>query len=395
MFRSPINSSIPAVEEVVVDLTPRTAGVLALMTEQLDISDTLASADKTTVSCNSTDGTVRSFLQGGHQTKLRVPGRITRCRAEFEATADITSIKFTVYRWDGSAWDTIGQSEEISSGWSNGVSTFDLATPITGVQAGDNIAIRITATDTDSQMWCQKNRDLQDHDTFWNNGETVGNDQAFGNPVNGWSYMLDAWGDTPAIAIAGDSMAAAHDLAFGPYETLGSGEWEANDYNTLGIAAELNILNSTLNAVNIGWGGTSTETWTWNGTDLIVPVHPRAAVMLFGANDITSGNTFTQSLANIDDLVGDLTTNDIIPIFATIPQMSTFSAANKLAARAWNKSLKAWCNKNGWLCIDVWRLHASAGDPDTRMASFGTGSHPNADGYKAIAAAINSHIVTV
>jgi len=351
---------------------------------------------------------VRTFLFGGHTQRLRASGSITSITIWTNTLTNITSVVLRVMRrntvddnWDqvpvdsanilgsltgGGAWDTI----PVGTLWPGGSPA---------CRAGDCIAVAITATDADAWMNCAQNLDAEDRDVLYHNGDIAGADQTFGLQMGtgGYSAYCYVNMDSPILMFGGDSFMAGAADCTSPIEALGDGlDWKDVEFD-VPTSYHLSQIDSTLfgSYMNHAVRGSTSTTWAnaANFATYVSDYTPRACVFSLGYNDVMDSASWATFIGNIATIVQRCALNEIVPIFITILQAQSGTAAQQATIAEWNRGLTRWCAERGILCLDAYSILALQGAPEGRnTALFGSETHPNSAGYKAIATALATRI---
>jgi len=346
----------------------------------------------------------RTYMNGGHQSRIRWSGSVLGARVYLTTSdgwANLVSIQFRVFRWNGATYDTVGSSDVIpnASLSENALNTLTFSTPITGVLRGDLLGIEVITTDDWHGIGYS-----DDKDTFGANNWTVSYSDGsissagitWGTTIADRAMMMNARMSPPVWMTAGDSFAAGHDLTLSFLESCPTTWTDQNiEQNLLGYAEDIDPVR--FNYANFGIGSTTSTDWATGSTDLdlVLAALPRYVLFSLGSNDITGTlskaerDTFTLNLKGIAQrclLTG------ITPVFMTLPHTDS----NKPCKRAMNNIIQQICEENQLFCLDSWSVLKGNATEDLRNTSlFGSGTHPNADGYKTLGTLLASQNIRV
>ena len=336
--------------------------------------------------------TGRTFLMGGNRMRISHPGKVEWITYYVWEKTGVTTIIPRVFRYNGSTWDQVGSDGDTITGpWSTNDTwyTHTLASPIEGVRAGDCLALYAIATPTQFDFFGAVNGlDADDFDLLYAESNITGSAQTFGLSVASTAPMGTCKIQSPVIALAGDSFAAGKDVSnsfLAPQEIAGN--WKAVAAAN-GIAGELYTLDSIFATINCGLGSTTALNWETYFATYVQPKYPKVCIWSLGANDYAlrggqaARGIFLTSLRNVFGLCRD---NGILPVMLTILHTSDATLDYKFG---WNAQIKKLCAELNVPVIDGFKILADPQNELQRSSRYGTGTHPNAAGYKALAAAI-------
>ena len=337
--------------------------------------------------------TGRTFLMGGNRMRISHPGKVEWITYYVWEKTGVTAIIPRVFRYNGATWDQVGSDGDTITGpWSTNDTwyTHTLASPIEGVRAGDCLALYAIATPSQFDFFGAVNGlDADDFDLLYAESNITGSGQTFGLSVASTALMGTCKIQSPVIALAGDSFAAGKDVSnsfLAPQEIAGN--WKAVAAAN-GIAGELYTLDSIFATINCGLGSTTALNWETYFATYVLPKYPKVCIWSLGANDYAlrggqaARGIFLTSLRNVFGLCRD---NGILPVMLTILHTSDATLDYKFG---WNVQIKKLCADLNVPVIDGFKILADPQNEKQRLAArYGSGTHPNAAGYKALAAAI-------
>ena len=344
------------------------------------------------------DTGTRSFLLGGHKPRIRKAGTVAQIFYNLSGTANLTSLQWKVFRWDGAAYDEVGASEVVAAGsLSTGGATHTLATPITDVLPGDFLAVVIIASGNFISFRGGSAEDAEDYILHYDESDVSGDGQTFASSLAGYSFACYVKMAPPILIGIGDSFMGGSSGFVSFLDSVPAAEaWTDQDLESQ-ILYWLYNFNSSLIYANHAKGGSDSDDWASTGSDYVtsrcIDYTPRAAAISLGFNDIMGSISWATYEANLRDIVQNLQANCIVPIMITILHDQDGTAALQSTIRKWNTDLKEWCDKRGILLVDAWQILSSTSDEDVRDTTvFGSDGHPNKAGYKAIATGLTSRI---
>jgi len=354
----------------------------------------------------------RTFMSGGHLHRICCPGTVIGCRISLLDTTNLTSLVFRVVRQDSdhdTSWHTVNSSEAIlAAALAPGWNTITFATPITGVQAGDCFAVCLNVSGANGSLDGKTGLTIGDHKVYWQDDDATVTLTWWGGSTDGGVLMMSPTMAAPIVSIAGDSFAGGHDPGHSQFEPLANwpqgAVWTYVTWNT-DIGYWLWRHDPILFRYCLtGWGSKKSIDWATAGTgngDMIVTYgmdlnqggsacYPRACILSLGANDAGDSVSPGDYLTNMTNIFDELLSNDCTPIMLT-PILTSTSSSGLL--ETYTKAIIKLCEQRDILCINAMKLMQGNQTGIARNSFWGADSHPNSDGYAAVANAIASHIV--
>jgi len=370
------------------------------------VSTACSSGSTPSFSICSTVNTTRSFLFGGNRQRIRQDGTITGARLYITDTyqANLTSLVFRAWRYNGATWDQVGSDSDTQSGpFVAGWNTFTFANPIIGVRAGDSLGL--TAVGTDSvYVKTYESAAAQDYAMLWTNNVSVsGSGVTWGTTTANYSIWCEAYMQSPIFIGIGDSLMAGSPGMHSMLASYSTGDWKTFTPRST-IPGYLAEANSTLFTIaHHGIGSTTAHHWSPLGDDYLAtyctPYYPRAAIICLGINDVSYGYTLAQYSADIRAIAQTLLGNGTLPAFLTIPPWYVATAAQSVLLKSYNGWLREYCASINVPLIDAWALLGSAANPNipnTASPDFygDDGVHLSPTAYRAIANLAASQFVS-
>lgn len=337
-------------------------------------------------------GGSRTVLANGHKMRIRRNGTVTGAFIKIGSKTNLTSIKFKVFRYNGATWDQVGSDSNtiLAAALSVGNNTITFSSTIAGALVGDCLALEIEASGACSLGFSTTSiTPANDYILSLNDADSSGAAVSWGASYTGQSPQFYALMDSPIVVIAGDSFAAGHDAWTSSWNSTASTTPALSPTATpTGVGISLYGLDSTLFASVENVGAGSTTSTDWVNTYLaarVVALSPRVCIVCIGANDVSTGVPATTTLSNILSLIQTMRANSISPVFVTPLHYQGFTTSQQSQVRALSFAIMELCEAQGVTCLNGFELHASGSNPLVRNTAFGTGNHPSAVGYSAIA----------
>lgn len=345
----------------------------------------------------------RTFLCHGHKARIQQAGTITKVRINITDKADIASIQFRVFRYDGSTYDEVDASEVIAdTRLANGWNTLTLTSPIVSVLPGDFVAVVLVVDgNTAAEFAGVQGLDAEDWAVLYSDSDITGANQTFAETLTGYSLPIECQMAAPLTLCIGDAFASGVTDSGTTYcrsfiESLPAGKtWtdvSAHD-NVCGYLEDANAEYAAWQ--NHGIGASTAAQWATTGEDYIttwaINYAPQSVVISLGFGDAMADTSVSGFMAAVKNITVALKRAGIRPIWWTVLQDQDGTGAKKLLIRQYNAAMKRYCRLQRVACVDAWTLLGSDEDPDVRDEStYGTGEHPNSTAYAAIATEVDT-----
>jgi hypothetical protein len=320
--------------------------------------------------------------------------------------ADTAGMRVGVFRPNGSAWDNVGWSEVFNT-VAGSTQTRVLTTPIANVQPGDVLGYWIAGIEVTSGSIgaCASGGD----GIKWDAGLITGTAHTFGNTIGAVALPLEAFGISPWIAIAGDSLPSGHG---------GGSPWNEFFDVTNALSGDVSReLGFRLRAIR-GTGFTyqavcsGSKTMTDVDTNQIPAIlagtgmhesqgmQPLAILIHAMVNDAAAGTPWSTVQTHLNSIVSQCGT---IPLFINnCAPASSLSDSAAALVRTYNTNLVTWAaSKPTVTIIDVWSLlgafRSSTGFNDNLAAinDIGDGIHWSLAGVTTVANADNAALAAL
>jgi lysophospholipase L1-like esterase len=343
----------------------------------------------------------RWFLMDGHDYRIRQNGTITQVRAAIVAA--ITGYVLEIWRLNGTTFDWIGESENISASLVVGqVVTVTLANPIASVLEGDFYCVRLTATTTPLSAHAGKTgRYIRYVTTTPPNHANY--DWRSKTTVNNYGLPVDLFMQQTKVLFIGDSI-----FSGGPAHASFCNAADTTDINSTIEWAYAQLSDNTTQ--NMGYGSDTSAAVKTRFTADVIAIHPAWCVINAGVNDIAQGGVQKGTLpnpaagtylANLKYCLDACAAAGVRPLVLKILPWTAGTNAQMQTRDLWNADLAILAS---WyanaVVIDAselvgqFRAGGDAGNLwDIIPAYTPDGVHFNATGHAKIAEAIHQAIV--
>lgn len=339
----------------------------------------------------------RTLLNAGHMARITKSGTVTGAIIEYGTnTGAMTSVTFQAWRWTGSGlvFDEVGSSEAITADMSDDTDvTYAFVSPITGVQAGDMLSVKlITSGTVNNGIDATTGLDTDDAKIYYIDSAVSGDGVDFSaNSVGGGAKIcMSPLMQSPTVVIFGDSF-LSDDVA-GPESYLWPSDvaWTAQASGD-SVAELLRAADPVLfDVINAAQGSTTSANWITNLPAYVELYQPRFAIFTLGVNDIAGAVSLTTFQGNIKSITHALSAVGIVPVILSLPHITTA----QVQARAWSDWLQQYAAEIQVPFVDV---RAMAEDYETvRLRDtdeFGSGTHGGTTLYEAMAAQIHAVLI--
>ena len=126
-------------------------------------TDEVEVSGRTTITTTGNLGggsTSRYYLNNLHSERIRQNGNVTKVQFWFGTLNNVTGIIFQIWRYDGSAWDLVGEEDVFSKVTASQTNLITLTTPI-AAQEGDFTAIGIISTTSVTQRLAGVDKNIE------------------------------------------------------------------------------------------------------------------------------------------------------------------------------------------------------------------------------------------
>ena len=340
------------------------------------------------------DAAGKTYISGVAMRNIIQDGYVRRVVANVAAVGPANGWKFKVFRWNGSTYLYISESELITPA-GTGVQTFDLATPM-ACNVGDVLGVWLKGDANSASIRCTlssgtaKYRSVSADVTGSNNFSSSGAD---------YEIDLQAFSNPPYLALSGDSIMEGH----------GGAMWHGIECNTsAGVAGDrvgdpgylISQAIPGLQYQNRAQGSSRSSWGVSTGVPHALSVLPHTLVINWGVNDIANAISWNTYLANLDAIKALVDAASPKPELKICEVLPWKAGDDAMAAnvRTFNANLSGWCAANGAsliLCHDeMGKLRNSTGYLDDMQDAYdnGDGVHLSAAGTTKYAAIIARYL---
>lgn len=278
-----------------------------------------------------TGNTFREFLTVGQRYRIRQNGAIARCRLYTATTNQLTGFYLTVWRKDGSTYDRVGSSGNLCSSLVSGeIATIDLDVPIP-VQEGDYYGYRLESTTPNGYNFFARTGVAGVTSYYVNNTNPsqVDFDWTSGSLLVGAVLPIELLMGAPQVAFIGDSIIAGHPAHYSFIETVATTAIEST--------IERQFANLTgYTYQNLGVGSQTTAGIVARFADDLLGVKPRLAIIEGGVNDLATGVSKANYLANMNGMLAAAQADINITTVAVL-KILPWSNGTLTQMQAWNE----------------------------------------------------------
>lgn len=349
-------------------------------------------AANSNVAGGTSGGTGRTFLMADIFTdRFRFRGTLSQVKASINAIGTThKTIKFKVFRKNGSNFDFVGQSEVITLA-STGTVTFDLATPITGCLEGDFLGIWVDG-DASTPSAINVKTASAAVGMRWLAGDISTTNAFTTNTIANFDMDIDGLVLEPDFVYGGDSIMAGHNQgvwdtwveATGPAGSIGA----QIPYQIYGSQRIPHIYSNCAHG-SYKWADVVSASLT-----LMTALNASAWIIHCGVNDVSAGTTWASVKSSMDSVKAALPAGVMLYIDEILP-WTAGSDANAVTIRTWNPLYSQWCADNGAVLIPchdaMGQIRVSTGFLDDLSTSYNLdGIHLSTAGVTAITPLIRS-----
>ena len=306
--------------------------------------------------------------------------------------------KFKVFRWNAgtSLYDFVAQQSFTPV---NGANTITIAPPI-AAQVGDLVGVFLPGSTNENKRYSSHSNNIGE---VYTAGD-ISASNAFASAVPTTDGELDVLGYAPYLAVTGDSISEGHGGAAAWHsglhdtaaQTLPGGEPTSEPTNQL---RDLIGNGSVLEYHNLSLGS---QTFAWvaaTGVPACILVKPHTILIHCGVNDIATGRTWANVLANLATILAAVNAASPVPqlLIDEILPWTAGSDAQAATVRAFNANLAAWCAANGAKLVSchdqMGQVRPATGKLDDLLTAYDQdGVHPTAAGVNALADIWRRHL---
>ena len=304
----------------------------------------------------------REFFQIGQKLRFRQYGTLRQIKIYTSTVTNTTEFYITIWRGTPGSWTRVGTSENIRSQLANTtINTVTFTSPIEGIEPGDLLGFRITASGAGYQYYA-----IADADTnFYYCADTAG-DTAYNweGQVSIGHYIvpIECYMNPPYIVGIGDSIMAGHTAHYSYCETT-----RTNDPTSHLMFRFYDM--SGWNYQNMGIGSQKIADIKARFATDVIALSPEYCILQGGGNDYGGTPPTDKSawLSDYEDILTACTAAGIQPIALLMTPWTGGSTAQMRARDSWNKLLKALAYEYDALVID----------PNPAVGEFRVGGDPN------------------
>ena len=343
---------------------------------------------------------VRHIFNYEHDSRVRQSGTVAGVTIETGSNivdVDLSEITVQVWTSNGSAYDLVGESNNIlsdmQSAGNSALTTFSLSTPITGVSEGDFSALKIVSTGTASntvrQVIGTNTNASYIVDTAVPSTTAYDWEAQTGNANYVRMQLLMT---APSIVFIGDSLTAGHNDHYSFVETTDTTSVSTSYPYKVGQSLGVPIQN-----VAIGGSVNNAADGEARFTEDVISLKPKVVVIGYGSSDVEDSVSISAYSADMQLMITEAKNAGITPVISKIlpRDYDTLTVVDTKDTQriAFNAELDSLASSNNIIAID----NDSMGDGNSPLAmnaSYlgGDGLHLNDSGYTAYASLITSGI---
>lgn len=333
--------------------------------------------------------TTREWLTYNHEYRIRQDGDITNVTLWVGLITDVVGFNVTIWRTNGSNFDRIAISEDISGSLvANTVNTITLSTPLTSIKEGDFYGYRMCFV-AGSTPYHADNEGITSTYSVDSAVTTLLGYAWKSQTAHNYAMRIELSMEQPSNVLIGDSIIAGHSAHYSFIEST--------DTTVLGSAINAHLYNLTSEAnQNMGIGSQTTTQISARFASDVVDLLPGMAIIEGGVNDIAGGSiTQMTFLANYESMFQKCQAADIEPVVILIMPWSNGNNAQMTTRDQWNANLTTLAATYSATVVDtssyvgIFRAGGTAGNLWDINASYNAdGVHFNSAGHAQIAQAI-------
>ncbi len=291
-------------------------------------------------SANLNDGgglTGRWFFTYGHQYRIRQNGTVSQVKVYIPPATAITTLKIQIWRFDGSSFDLVGESENIASGLTTSqTNTVTLSSPITGVQEGDYYAYQVDASGTGQNVLATRTS-VSGVTTYYSESEPTSSNFTWTSQtaVAGSVVPIELFMTPPQVVFIGDSIIAGHNNHYSYIESLAVSD------TTSTIEYQFSTLAGGRSYQNYGIGSQTTANISARFSDVLA-LNPAVVVIEGGVNDIAnsvSQSTFIANMTSMLDAAQADSNVRVVYVFKILP-WTNGTTVQMQTRDTWNAALE-------------------------------------------------------
>jgi len=375
-------------------------GWVEQQSQEIRIAPNVAASNGSTSWGNSAANQTRDFFTNSHAYRIRQNADITKIKVYIAGNSTVLSnldtFKLKIWRYDGSTWDKIAESENLKSKLSaSQLNIITLDTPIS-VQEGDYYGYT-TISNAGGSAYLFNAKSSTSNSTYLISGEEASDLNYNWAGQTSYSYILPIeliTNSAPNFIAVGDSIIAGHP---GHYSFI-----EATSTTSLTNNAWY-WMNNTRSAIyqNMGIGSNTSTLLLARFTNDVIDLKPNYVIILIGVNDLINSVSKTTYINNMTSILDLCQTNSIKPIVIKILPWSNGTAVQMQIRDDWMSDLETLVlsyDSTLWLDLDFYigqnRVTGDTGNLwDINPAYSADGIHLNAAGYQAMGEAIEDLLV--
>lgn len=332
----------------------------------------------------------RTFLNGATQTAITnnciQDGYIEKVFAYVSQVGTSQQLKFKVFRYDGTNFNMISESETIDVSGSAGFREFSLSSPMIA-RPGDQLGFWVNGDSTEGNQCQIGSNSGSANDTIYTTGD-VTTSNAFTNSASS-ILNISGHGKRPWICITGDSIAKGSGYdSFLADSPISGPAWSTTYWDRQPLY-DLQLIQPSVKYQNHG-KGSMTFAWVLSTGTPSALLHDSEILQIHcGVNDISASRTWASVESDLDGikaLVANKGSNTCLVVNEILP-WTNGTDEQAATIRTWNTNLATWCSANGAVLFpihdDFGKLRVSTGFLDDLKSEYNLdGIHPNSTGSK-------------
>jgi lysophospholipase L1-like esterase len=299
-------------------------------------------------------GTWSTFISDVVGDSILQDGFINYAVARILQVGDVNQrIKFKVFRYNGSTYDMISQSNQFTIP-GTGNQSFIFASPI-ACRIGDIVGFAVTGGSSSANRVRVGYSILGSMRTPAVQADITTSD-GFAT-VTAVTINVQFYSKPPYLTVTGDSIAEGHTTYHSVYHTGPSGTIAHE------IMHEMRLLigdGTIFQYQNRALGGT---TYAWSastGVPAAIATKAKVIIIHAGVNDVSTGRAWAESVGDLDTIKGLVKNATPVPKLY-VDEVLPWTAGNDTLAevvRSFNNNLATWCSING---VTLIRSHDAMG----------------------------------
>lgn len=340
----------------------------------------------------STGQTALDFVSVGHNYRMLQDGTVSKAGFYLPSTTGITALYVKVWRQQGTKFDLVGVSDNIVASIGVGTNLITLGTPISGVQAGDYVGLRLEYTSASAQnIFASTVSNNVIYSVLNATPATAQYDWAAHTTTSSRGIIVTGYMSAPIFVAIGDSIVSG----FSSARSYADGD--ATNLLTI-IQSYPYALGLQLGGVvnqNVGISGQSSTAIAARFAVDVVAKNPTLAIIEGGVNDILASVSNVTIIANYTSMLNAALAAGIKPVvIGVLPFAGSGGSTNAMLQQrdALNILLRALVTNatyNGvYVNPDPMGTYFVTGDANNlwQLAYQGTdATHPSPAGYIRLA----------